>query len=289
MEDTQFYDKTAVFPGKKYYYRIKIQPDGILSVIEETDVYLQGIKDQKIDEASRLISLIQQNKHLHSICLNDDEGRFLIRTFGNYGKQKPVYRYRQSSLNTNRIKIDPNYLAVKNRIEKRLAFSSECDLESFILLNLKDKTSLTFKQVSKILADFSENSLRASEIYNQFVIGNAYSADIIILNSCNINIFELKKDALNAKMLPTLRKELKKYYYYSLFSPRFRSNQTKSLNLFVLVLKGSTQKFIKNLYLEFNEATKTLGNLRRNNLTVLEYSIRDKQLFIEKVKETPLS
>jgi hypothetical protein len=83
-----FYDKKIIYPKQKYYYRIKIKPmnSKVIKVIEETDLYLQGLRNKDFNLSFRLISLIQQNKHLHSISLVENEGQFLLNALANYGK-----------------------------------------------------------------------------------------------------------------------------------------------------------------------------------------------------------
>lgn len=75
INKTLFYDKKIIYPDQKFYYRIGFKPQ-TSKVINETDLYLKGLNDNRIDFASQLISLIQQNKHLHTISLIQEEGIF---------------------------------------------------------------------------------------------------------------------------------------------------------------------------------------------------------------------
>lgn len=85
-----FYDKKIIYPDQKYYYRISLEYKN-LQYVNETDFYLNGINSKKRSFALRLICLLQQNKHLHSICLNDKEGEFISETIKNYGNNlKPI-------------------------------------------------------------------------------------------------------------------------------------------------------------------------------------------------------
>src|SRR3989339_1804466 len=110
-----FYDKKIIFPSQKFYYRIKIEYDK-LQYIDETDLYLNGINSNKRDFAFRLISLLQQNKHLHSICLNNQEGEYILKTLINYGNilipenkdYIPMY---------DKSKVDLTFLANKNKLQ----------------------------------------------------------------------------------------------------------------------------------------------------------------------------
>ena len=127
-----FYDKKIIFPSQKYYYRIKIEYDK-LQYINETDLYLNGINSEKRDFAFRLISLLQQNKHLHSICLNDQEGEFISETIKHYGSNFESINNDNYIPDYEKLKVDQNFIAEKNKLYKKLFFASESDLETFMI------------------------------------------------------------------------------------------------------------------------------------------------------------
>ncbi|MCK4781500.1 hypothetical protein KAS79_01050 [Candidatus Parcubacteria bacterium] len=282
VAETLFYDKNIIYPNQKYYYRIKLDPSKV-KVIDETDLYLNGIKNENIDLAYYIINLIQQNKHLHSISLVEQEGKFILETIEKLGNKTKIESVNNHSLDFETHKVDTNFLIAKNKLFKKLSFSSESDLEAFILLNLKNENSILYKQIDKILNEFQKNYLGNSITYNQFIFGNAYPADIVIINKENINIFELKKDILDQNPLSILRKEMKKYCYYSLFSRRIQNKDIKRMNFFLLTLKDANNKTKKDLYREFSNINNFVSNLRENNFIILEYYIDNGRLFIKKV------
>src|SRR3989344_1975810 len=231
-----FYDKKIIFPSKKYFYRIRLEYDK-LQYIDETDLYLNGINCKNRDFAFKLISQLQQNKHLHSICLNIQEGQFISETLNNYGNNflpidnkdfMPIY---------DKSKVNLAFLVDKNKLKNKPYFSSESDLEAYIILSLKNKNNITYEHLKGILNIFPKNDIDKSLIYNQFVFGNAYPSDIVILNKDNINIIELKKTELDKNMIPTIEKEIKKYCLYSLYSDRLEDG-SKQINFVLIVLKN---------------------------------------------------
>ena len=281
VTETLFYDKNIIYPNQKYYYRIKLDPRKV-KAIDETDLYLNGIRNGNIELAYYIINLIQQNKHLHSISLVEQEGSFILETIEKIGKKSKIKSNNNYSLDFKAQEVNTNFLANKNKLSKKLSFSSEGDLEAFILLNLKNENGHLYRQFNNIMANFPKNRLENSEIYNQFIFGNAYPADITIINDENINIFELKKDCLGQNLFSILRKEIKKYCYYSLFSKRIKKQNIKRMNFFVLVLKNDNEKLEKDLYSEFDNIVYPINTFRENNLIILEYCIKGDQLFIEK-------
>ena len=97
----------------------------------------------------------------------------------------------------------------------------------------------SIKALTKLLNKYKSNDLQFSEIYNQFIFGNAYPSDIVILNKDNINVFELKKDKLTNNTIPQIEKEIKKHLYYSLFSNRIESDKDiKRFNFYLIYLEG---------------------------------------------------
>jgi hypothetical protein len=282
VSESLFYDKNIIYPNQKYYYRIKFN-NNFPKFIEETDLYLKGIKDKKVNFSFRIINLIQQNKHLHSICLNNIEGQFISDTFKDFGRRYKTKGQKAWTQNSEKFKVNLNFLSNKNKLLKKLFFSSESDLETFIILNLKNKNNLVCKQLYKILDHFHNNDLHSSEIYNRFIFGNAYPSDIVIINKNNINIFELKKDILNQNSLFTIEKEIKKYCYYSLFSDRVQNNEIKQVNFFLLILGGNNHGLKDNLNKKFNEIVRPIINFRKYNFSILEYYIKDNQIFFKKL------
>ena len=276
-----FYDKKIIFPSQKFYYRIKIEYDK-LQYIDETDLYLNGINSNKRDFAFRLISLLQQNKHLHSICLNNQEGEYILKTLINYGNilipenkdYIPMY---------DKSKVDLTFLANKNKLQKKPYFSSESDLESYIILCLKNKKNITYNNLEDILNIYPNNEIDYSSIYNQFIFGNAYPSDIVILNKNNINIIELKKTCLDKNLLPTIEKEIKKYCLYSLYSDRLEERY-EQINFILIVLKNENN-IISKKYLEdyFKKCVANIDKLKKFNFLIAEYYIENQKLLFRKL------
>jgi len=281
-----FYDKKIIYPNQKYFYRIKIKPLN-LRTIEETDLYLQGIKNKDLDLSFRFISLIQQNKHLHSISITKNEGKFLLNILTNYGKAIKVNTNTSNYLPDSKpSEVNLEFLENKNRLFKKHAFSSESDLESYIILSLKNKNSNIFKNFSEILNYYPDNNLTTSIIYNQFIFGNAYPSDIAIINSTNVNIFELKNNLFSKLSLEMIKKEFKKYCYYSLYSPRLLSKNTKQrMNFFIAFPKSKDQRFDKILKKEFGLIINSINKFRENNFATLEYYIDNNKLTFETLQD----
>jgi len=283
---TLFYDKKIIYPDQKFYYRIEIKPMN-LKTIEETDLYLQSIRDKNLNFSCRLIGLIQQNKHLHSINLTENEGRFLLNTLTNYGKVVKV------DANTNNptpdskpLEVNLEFLANKNHLFKKNFFSSESDLESYILLSLKDRGSTIFKNFSEIFNYYSNNNITTSVIYNQFIFNNAYPSDIVIINDANINILELKKDPISKASINVIKKEFKKYCYYSLFSSRLPINNTKRrMNFYLIFPKNQDANINKVLKNEFSLIINSINEFRKNNFGIIQYYINDNKLIFEALRD----
>lgn len=264
-----FYDKKIIFPSQKYYYRIKLGYDK-LQYIDETDLYLNGINCKNRDFASALISLLQQNKHLHSICLNNQEGKFILQTIKNYGSNFIANEDKDYIPLYDKSKIDLTFFAGKNKLQNKSYFSSESDLEAYIILCLKDKINITYNNLKDILNIYSNNEIDYSSIYNQFIFGNAYPSDIVILNKNNVNIIELKKTCLDKNLLPTIEKEIKKYCLYSLFSDRLEEG-AEQINFILIVLKNENNiKFKKYLEVYFKKCLINISNLKKYNFIIAE-------------------
>jgi len=279
--ETLFYDKNIIYPNQKYYYRIKINA-AKSKIIDETDLYLSGIKNGSMELAYYIINLIQQNKHLHSMSLTDKEGKFIFHAIEEYGKKTKIKTIKDYSPDFMKHKVDAEFLTNKNNLFKKLSFSSEGDLETFILLGLKNKDNHLYKQFNDILNTFQKNYLDKSKIYNQFILGNAYPTDMVILNKENINIFELKKDCLSQNLFSTLRKEMRKYCYYSLFSHRIENQKNIQMNFFLLTLRGGDERLKRDITIDFSDITNPIDHIRKNNFTMFEYFIDRKQMIIEK-------
>lgn len=277
-----FYDKSIIYPNQRYFYRINIKPINS-KIIEETDLYLQGIKNKDLNFSSRLINLIQQNKHLHSISITENEGIFLLNTISNYGKIIKINTHKNNRLSNFKVlEIDLKFLENKNHLFKKHFFSSESDLESYIILALKDSNSDLFKNLSDILNHYPNNNITTSIVYNQFIFGNAYPSDIVIINDANVNTFELKKNIFNKSSLETIKKEVKKYCYYSLYSSRLLSENIKQrMNFFIVFPKNENHDPYKILKKEFKSIMDSINNLRENNFAVLEYYISSNGLTFE--------
>ena len=276
-----FYDKKIIFPSQKYYYRIKIEYDK-LQYINETDLYLNGIDSEKRNFAFKLICLLQQNKHLHSICLNKQEGEFILDTIKNYGDNSGSINNKDYIPEYDKLKVDQSFIADKNKLYKKLFFSSESDLETFIIFCLKNQKNITYTSLNNILNIYSGNDLNNSTIYNQFIFGNAYPSDIVILNKNNINILELKKTGLKKDMISTIEKEIIKYCTYSLYSDRLGTNQTQ-INFFLIVLKDENNISLKK-YLEdyFQKNINKTSNFKKYNFMIIEYYIENQNLLFRK-------
>ena len=280
-----FYNKDIIYPQQKYFYRIQFKFIETIETIEETDLYLNGIRSEKLIFYSKIINLIQQNKHLHCICLTDDEGEAILNTFQQLGsKYHTDIEVRE--LREDLIDIHCHYIWDKNKLDKRHYFSSESDLESYIILSLKNAESEEYKSFDKLLNKYKSNDLQFSEIYNQFIFGNAYPSDIAILNKDNINVFELKKDKLANNIIPQIEKEIKKHLCYSLFSDRIKSDKNlKRFNFYLVYLKDSDNSQHKQLIFEkYNDLCKKVDTLRENTITFVEYCVKDNILILEEVR-----
>jgi signal peptidase I len=277
-----FYDKKIIFPSQKYYYRIKIEYDK-LQHINETDLYLNGVYSEKRGFAFKLICLLQQNKHLHSICLNNQEGEFISDTIKNHGDNYESINNKDYIPEYDKLKVDQKFITEKNKLYKKLFFSSESDLEAFIILCLKSQKNTTYNSLNNILNILPKNELNYSTIYNQFIFGNAYPSDIVIFNEDNTNILELKKTGLEKSMIPTIEKEIVKYCTYSLYSDRLETNQTQ-MNFFLIVLKNENNiRFKKYLEDYFQKSIAKISNLKKNNFMIIEYYIENQDLLFRQI------
>ena len=276
-----FYDKKIIYPNQKYYYRIGIEYKN-LQYINETDFYLSGINSKKRSFSFRLICLLQQNKHLHSMCLNDQEGEFISETIKNYGNNFEPINGKNYVQEYDKLKVDQNFIADKNKLYKKLFFSSESDLETFIIFCLKNQKGATYISLNNILNVYPKNELNYSTVHNQFIFGNAYPSDIVILNKNNINILELKKTGLEKSMISTIEKEINKYCLYSLYSDRLETDHTQ-INFVLTVLKDENNVNFKK-YLEeyFNKTVAKISNLKKYNFTIIEYYIENKNLLFSR-------
>jgi len=277
-----FYDKKIIYPGQKYYYRIGVEYKSF-QYVNETDLYLSGINAEKRDFAFKLICLLQQNKHLHSICLNDHEGEFISETIKNYGNNFKPINSKNYAPEYDKLKVDQEFIVDKNKLFKRLFFSSESDLEAFIILCLKNPRSTTYNSLNNILNVYPKNELNYSTVYNQFIFGNAYPSDVVILNKNNINILELKKTGLEKSMTATIEKEINKYCLYSLYSDRLETDHTQ-VNFILTVLRDRNNiNFKKNLEEYFKKIVAKVSNLKKYNFMIIEYYIENQNLLFRQI------
>jgi len=148
--------------------------------------------------------------------------------------------------------------------------------------DLKAKRSIA--NLANILSRYPNNDLQLSEIYNQFIFGNAYPADLAVLNEKNVNVFELKKDKLTDNKIPQIEKEIKKHLYYSLFSERIKANNIQRFNFYLIFLKDSGNDQSKRLILEkFHHLCNKINTIRENNISFIEYDVKDDNLIFEEV------
>lgn len=283
VNKSMFYNKNIIYPQQRYFYRIQFTPIATIKSIEETDLYLNGIQSKKIDSYFKIINLIQQNKHLHCICLTNDEGDAILDTFGKIG-----FDYKSNvqdhKLSEDLIDINSKYIWDRNKLDKKHYFSSESDLESYIIISLKHVQSKVYENLNNLLNIYQNNDLQFSKIFNQFIFGNAYPSDMAILNENNINVFELKKDKLTNNNIPQIEKEIKKHLYYSLFSERINSNKIKRFNFFLIFLKDKdNERFKWLIFEEFNRLCKKINTLRQNNIAFVEYHVKDDNLILEEI------
>ncbi len=221
---------------------------------------------------------------MHVVSLTDHEGKFISKILSSYGKHLQINCKKISLPNQNDINVNAKFIVDKNKLYRKKLFASESDLETFIIFSLGDKKNGLFKKFSRLLSHYPDNDLDSSLIYNQFIFGNAYPADIVAINTKNINIFELKKNWLRSNLLPTIKKEMRKHCCYSLFSNRIPSDSQPRMNFYLLVLKDKKNLRLKiDLINEFSIITKSINKFRENNFNILEYYIEKNQLFLEKL------
>jgi len=218
------------------------------------------------------------------VCLNDKEGEFILQTIKNHGAELKRLESEIYVPNYKELKVDSEFIANKNKLSKKSFFSSESDLEAFIMLNFKNNKSTVYNQLNKILSNFQNNNLSDSKIYNQFIFGNAYPSDIVISNQDNINILELKKTNLQKEMIVVIKKEIKKYCCYSLYSERLEKNKNKRINFFLMVLSDKQNLEYKK-YLEncFKKTIKPIACFAEFNFAIIEYSLKNQTLLFHKI------
>jgi hypothetical protein len=278
-----FYAKDIIYPGQKYFYRIQFSPIDSVKCIEETDIYVNGIQTKNIPLYVRIINLIQQNKHLHCIPLTVTEGEALLDALAGTGINFTHGHVHEFSGKLT--PIDREYIWQKNKLDKRSTFSSESDLESYLILSLKNREYQEYETLQKLLTKYQSNEMGFSEIYNQFIFGNAYPCDMLILNGKNINVFELKRDKLTRNTIPQIEKEIKKHLYYSIYSDRIKSNgDLRRFNFYLICSKDQNNKHFKKLiYEKYFRLCDKLTNLRENTITIVEYHVNNSILFLEEV------
>jgi hypothetical protein len=269
-----FYDKKVIYPDQKYYYRIGFDYND-LQIIDETHLYWHGINSNNKDFAFRIICLLQQNKHMHSICLNDQEGEFIIEAIKNHGRHWRTIMAKDYSPEYGKLKVDLKFLSERNKLSKKSSFSSESDFEAFLILCLKNQDNPTYCSLNDILSVHSNNDLNKSIINNQFIFGNAYPSDIVIVNDNNINILELKKTSLEKGMVRTIEKELMKYCVYSLHSYRLETSPAQ-INFYLIVLRDRNNlNFIGYFKSYFQKNIAASFQTKKFSFSIVEYFIEN--------------
>ena len=277
-----FYNKSIIYPTQRYFYRIQFAPVDSIYAIEETDLYLNGIRCGNADFYYKLINLIQQNKHLHCISLTDREGMAIFDTLQKFGIA--YNNHYQKKLDYEIVEVNREYIWQKNRLDIKHQFASESDLETYLLLSLKNRNSCEYKIFNEIVGKHSGNNLLNSVIYNQFIFGNAYPADLVVAADRSINVFELKRDRLTTIIVNQIEKEIRKHLYYSLLSERVvQENVSNVFNFYLVCLhqgNKKTQNLISNIY---ESLQSRIQYPRKNSLIFLEYELRDDTLLLFQV------
>jgi len=274
-----FYNKSIIYPAQKYFYRIQFAPVDSIYVMEETDLYLNGIHSGNAGFCYKLINLIQQNKHLHCISLTDKEGMAILDTLQKFGTEHKIHDPKK--LDHEIVEVTREYIWQKNRLDKKRQFASESDLETYLLLSLKNKDSSEYKTLNEIMGEYSGNNLIHSTIYNQFIFGNAYPADLVVVTDDSINVFELKRDRLSSIIVNQIEKEMRKQLYYSLLSERvLRKNVPNIFNFYLVCLCQGNKKTRDSVLNIYESLRSRIQYSRKNNLIFLEYEPRDGTLFL---------
>jgi len=215
--------------------------------------------------------------------LTDEEGEAILDTFNKIGFDYN-FNVQERKLNEDLIDTNNKYIWDKNKLDKKHYFSSESDMESYIIVSLKYAQSNVYENLNNLLKKYQNNDLQFSKIYNQFIFGNAYPSDVVVLNENNINVFELKKDKLTNNNIPQIEKEIKKHLYYSLFSDRINSNKIKRFNFYLIFLKDKdNERFKWSIFERFNRLCNKINTLRENNFAFVEYSVKDDNLILEEI------
>ena len=279
-----YYDKTNIYPNHKYYFRIQFEPIREINLVEETDLYLQGVRSGSTDLYFRIINLLQQNKHLHCICLTEQEGEAIFNAFNELNS---IYRAVTSIKKLPPAPVcdvDRPYLWNKNKLDRRECFSTESDLESYLMMSLQDSESSEYRNIDLLLNVFNRNDIRSSEAYNQFIFGNAYPSDIAILNDDNVNVFELKKDALSNSLLPRIEKEITKPLCYSALSNRIHDGKSRNFNYYLVCLQCKDNKqYFGKISETYRNLCKRVDKTRNNTLTCVEYVVKNGKIILESV------
>lgn len=279
-----FYNRDIIYPQQKYFYRIQFEPMEGIKIIEETDLYLNGIQSKNMSLFVRIINLIQQNKHLHCITLTNDEGRAILETIQQYGRNYGGDLGKSQLINELET-INCKYLWERNKLDKRKLFSSESDFEAYLILSLKNPESREWDNLKHLLNKYADNHLHLSEIYNQFIFSNAYPSDVTILNQTNMNVLELKKGELTPNVLQQLEKEVKKHLYYFMFSDRVKAIcNGERFNFYLICSKHSgNTKFKQSIIEKYDDLSRRIGPVRENTITFVEYTIKDNEVFFEEI------
>ncbi len=118
-------------------------------------------------------------------------------------------------------------------------------------------------------------------MYNQFIFGNAYPADLVVVTENSINVFELKKDSLTNSIVNQIEKEIKKHLYYSLLSERLLEEKvSKIFNFYLVSLYQGNKKTQDSILSIYESLQSRIRYPRKNNLIFLEYELKDDRLFL---------
>jgi hypothetical protein len=214
------------------------------------------------------------------ISLTDYEGNAILDVFQSAGSGYDVC-YKIKEVN-NLAKVDCHYIWAKNKLDRNNHFSSESDMEAYIVMSLKNADNKESEYVKDLLGKYSANCLINSKVYNQFIFGNAYPADIVIINEYNINVLELKKDPLTLSQIPQIEKEMKKHLCYSLFSNRIRQSDTKKFNFYLVTLQDENstplRSVIRDKYLNL---CNKIRSHRESTLSFVEYKVNNSGISFE--------
>jgi hypothetical protein len=89
---------------------------------------------------------------------------------------------------------------------------------------------------------------------------------------------------LSNSIILQIEKEIKKHLCYSLFSHRIESKNIERFNFYLIFLRDKDNIQFKQIIFEkYNNLCKQLDALRENNITFVEYYVKDGILYLEEV------